>query len=100
MGPLMPALFSGWYFHVCAAGRTKNWVVYVLRDLAANAPAFQHVPKLCPNPICLKRPGLLFERKQIPQIVVIVRIQRRKAMDPLGATKLPWAQPDGFQSFF
>ncbi len=35
--------------------------------------------------------GLLFERKQIPQIVVNVRIQR-KTMEPLEATKLPWAQ--------
>jgi hypothetical protein len=34
---------------------------------------------------------LLFERKQIPQIVVNVRI-RRKAMEPLGAARLPWAQ--------
>jgi hypothetical protein len=35
--------------------------------------------------------GLLFERKQIPQIVVNIRIQR-KAMEPLEATRLPWAQ--------
>jgi hypothetical protein len=34
---------------------------------------------------------LLFERKQIPQIVVNVRI-RRKAMEPLEAARLPWAQ--------
>ena len=50
--------------------------------------------KTVSEPDLLKRPGLLFERKQIPQIVVIVRIQR-KAMDPLGATKLPWAQGVG-----
>jgi hypothetical protein len=35
--------------------------------------------------------GLLFERKQIPQIVVIVRISR-KTMDPLEATRLPTRQ--------
>jgi hypothetical protein len=34
--------------------------------------------------------GLLFERKQIPQIVVNVRISR-KTMEPLEATRLPWA---------
>src|SRR5271168_1596108 len=50
--------------------------------------------KTVSEPDLLKRPGLLFERKQIPQIVVIVRIQR-KAMDPLGATKLPRAQGVG-----
>jgi hypothetical protein len=35
--------------------------------------------------------GLPFERKQIPQIVVIVRIQR-KTMEPLEQTRVPWAQ--------
>ena len=39
----------------------------------------------------LKPLELLFERKQIPQVVVIVRISR-KAMEPLEAAKLPWAQ--------
>jgi hypothetical protein len=39
-------------------------------------------------------PGLLFERKQIPQIVVIVRIQR-KTMEPLEQTTVPWAQGVG-----
>ena|SRR5437879_5733796 len=34
---------------------------------------------------------LLFERKQVPQIVVIVRI-RRKTTEPLEATRLLWAQ--------
>ncbi len=34
--------------------------------------------------------GLLFERKQIPQIVVNIRISRNP-MEPLEATKLPWA---------
>ena len=34
--------------------------------------------------------GLLFERKQIPQIVVNIRISR-KAMEPMEAAKLPWA---------
>ena len=38
----------------------------------------------------LKPPGLLFERKQIPQIVVIVRIQR-KTMEPLEQSTVPWA---------
>ena len=38
--------------------------------------------------------GLLFERKQIPQIVVIVRIQR-KTMEPLEQTTVPWAQGVG-----
>ncbi len=39
-------------------------------------------------------PGLPFERKQIPQIVVIVRIQR-KTMEPLEQTLVPWAQGVG-----
>ena len=39
-----------------------------------------------------QRLGLLLERKQIPQVVVNVRI-RRKAMEPLEATRLPWAHP-------
>ena len=38
--------------------------------------------------------GLPFERKQIPQIVVIVRIQR-KTMEPLEQTTVPWAQGVG-----
>jgi len=41
-----------------------------------------------------ERLGLLFERKQIPRFVVNIRI-RRKAMEPLEATKLPWAQGVG-----
>ena len=40
--------------------------------------------------------GLLFERKQIPQIVVNVRIQR-KPTEPLEATRLPWAQLSGMK---
>ena len=52
------------------------------------------VPKLCPNSHLLQALGLLFERKQIPQIVVNVRIQR-KTMEPLEATRLPWAQGVG-----
>ena len=39
----------------------------------------------------LKPLELLFERKQIPQFVVNIR-SRRKAMEPLEATRLPWAQ--------
>jgi hypothetical protein len=39
-------------------------------------------------------PGLPFERKQIPLIVVIVRIQR-KTMEPLEQTTVPWAQGVG-----
>jgi hypothetical protein len=35
-------------------------------------------------------PGLLFERKQIPQAIVNVRISRN-AMELLEATNLPWA---------
>ena len=38
--------------------------------------------------------GLLFERKQIPQIVVNIRISRNP-MEPLEATRLPWAQGVG-----
>jgi hypothetical protein len=37
---------------------------------------------------------LLFERKQIPQIVVIVRISQ-KTTEPLEGTQLPWAQGVG-----
>jgi hypothetical protein len=36
----------------------------------------------------LKPPRLLFERKQIPQIVVNIRIARN-VMEPLEATRLP-----------
>ena len=39
-------------------------------------------------------PGLLFERKQIPRFVVNIRILRI-AMEPLEATRLPWAQGVG-----
>jgi hypothetical protein len=39
-------------------------------------------------------PRLPFERKQIPQIVVIVRIQRY-TMEPLEQTTVPWAQGVG-----
>jgi hypothetical protein len=42
--------------------------------------------------------GLLFERKQIPQIVVIVRIQR-KTMEPLEQTTVPWAQGTALLSY-
>lgn len=35
--------------------------------------------------------ALLFERKQIPQIIVNIRISR-KPMEPLEARRLPWAQ--------
>jgi hypothetical protein len=38
-----------------------------------------------------ERLRLLFERKQIPRIVVNIWI-RRKALEPLEATRLPWAQ--------
>ena len=38
--------------------------------------------------------GLPFERKHIPQIVVIVRIQRY-TMEPLEQTTVPWAQGVG-----
>ena len=48
--------------------------------------------KLYPNAIYFERLGLLFERKQIPQIVVNVR-NSRKATEPLEATRLPWAYP-------
>jgi hypothetical protein len=49
------------------------------------------VPKLCPNSIYFNHWGLLFERKQIPQIVVIVRIQR-KMMEPLEPIPIPTRQ--------
>ena len=39
-------------------------------------------------------PGFPFERKQIPQIVVIVRIQR-KTMEALEQTTVPWAHGVG-----
>ena len=35
--------------------------------------------------------GLLFERKQIPQFIANIRI-RPKTMEPLEATRLPWAE--------
>ena len=43
-------------------------------------------------------PGFPFERKQIPQIVVIVRIQR-KTMEPLKQTTVPWAQGTALLSY-
>lgn len=43
----------------------------------------------------LEPPGLLFERKQIPQIIVNVR-NSRKATEPLETTRVPWAQWTGF----
>jgi hypothetical protein len=47
--------------------------------------------KTVSEPDLLKPPELRFERKQIPRIVVNIR-NNRKAMEPLEATKLPWAQ--------
>src|SRR6516225_487664 len=41
-----------------------------------------------------ERLGLLFERKQVPQIVVNVG-NSRKRMEPLEAARLPWAQGVG-----
>ena len=38
--------------------------------------------------------GLLFEQKRIPQFVVNIR-KSRNAMEPLEATRLPWAQGVG-----
>src|SRR5580704_11906259 len=48
--------------------------------------------KTVPELHLFKLPGLPFERKQIPRFVVNIRI-RRKTMEPLEATRLPWAQP-------
>jgi hypothetical protein len=45
-----------------------------------------------------ERLGLLFERKQIPQIVVNVRISR-KTMETLEAARLPCRQQNGVHSF-
>ena len=44
--------------------------------------------KTVSEPHLFQLPGLPFERKQIPQIVVIVRIQR-KTMEPLEPTTAP-----------
>ena len=57
------------------------------------------VPKLCQNPIPLDVLGLLLSEKQIPQVVVNIK-NRLYQMEPLEAMPIPWAQPDGFQSFF
>ena len=50
--------------------------------------------KTVSEPDLLKRPGLLFERKQIPQIIVNVR-NSRTATEPLETTRVPWAQGVG-----
>ena len=55
------------------------------------APLFAGCAKNVPELHLFAPLGLLFERKQSPQIVVNVRI-RRKYMEPLEATRLPWAQ--------
>jgi len=52
------------------------------------------VSKLCPNGICWSYLGWLSSEEQIPQIVVNVR-NRRKTMEPLELTILPWAQGVG-----
>src|SRR5580693_1853320 len=55
-----------------------------------NAAAFG-LRQNCVSELDLFRsPGLLFERKQIAQVVVNVRISRN-AMESLEATSLPWA---------
>ena len=93
MGPLMPALFSGWYFHVCEPGVQKTgWCTYSETSLLTRL--LFNCAKTVSEPDLLKRPRLLLERKKIPQIIVIVRIQR-KTTEPLEATRLPWAQGVG-----
>ncbi len=52
------------------------------------------VPKTVSKLQLFEALGLLFERKQIPQIVVIVR-NSRKTTEPLEPTPLPWAQGVG-----
>ena len=59
-----------------------------------SAAAFRLCQNCVRTPSILNRLGLLFERKQIPQIVVNVR-NWRKTMEPLEITRVPWAQGVG-----
>jgi hypothetical protein len=59
------------------------------RDAFATAPAF-NCSKTVSELDLLKLLELLFERKQIPQNVINIRISR-KPMEPLDAAKLRWA---------
>ncbi len=54
------------------------------------APLLFNCAKTVSEPHLFERLGLLFERKQIPQFVVNIRTSR-KTMEPLEATRLPWA---------
>jgi len=54
-------------------------------------PLFSGRAKTVPELHLFEPLGLQFERKQIPQFVVNVRISR-KPMEPLEATRLPWSK--------
>ena len=61
------------------------------RGLSWGRACFFAVSKLCLNVISSGYLGWLSSEEQIPQIVVNVRI-RRKTMEPLEPTRIPWAQ--------
>jgi hypothetical protein len=84
---------NGPHIRTRAAQRSTN-LLFPDQLLAELALLLFNCAKTVSESHLFQLPGLPFERKQIPQIVVIVRIQR-KTMEPLEQTTVPWAQGVG-----
>src|SRR5260221_1965555 len=71
--------------------RIGDWCVEVPLHRRLVAPLLFYCAETVSEPHLFHPWNLQFERKQIPQFVVNVRISR-KAMEPLEATRLPCSQ--------